>query len=180
MFKKTLVCLDGSKLAEEAIPYVINACHQPEAELVLFQVFTSHITIPSPQSIHTLTFGRKTKPGPTSTSDVGPFNRDADVGVEFKEIVRERNDATDYLEGLARNLRMKGANVKVVVWEGDIKESIISYISNHQISAVVLTTHGASGMGENLLGSVAQYIMKESPVPVVLVKPVGKPKEEEY
>jgi nucleotide-binding universal stress UspA family protein len=180
MFKKTLVCLDGSKLAEEAIPYIINACHQPEGELVLFRVITSHITIPPPQSIHTLTFGRKTKPGSTSTSDSGSFTQEADAGVELKEIARERNDATDYLEGLASNLRAKHANVKVVVWEGDIKESIISYIANRQITVVVLTTHGSSGMGEYLLGGVAQYVLKESPVPVVLVKPIGKPKEEEY
>ena len=68
----------------------------------------------------------------------------------------------------------------MAVWEGDIKESIIGYISKQQVSAVVLATHGAGGMGENLLGGVAQYVLKESPVPVVLVKPVGKPKEEEY
>jgi nucleotide-binding universal stress UspA family protein len=179
MFTKTLVCLDGSKLAESVIPYVINACCQPETELVLFQVITSHITIPPPQSIHTLTFGRETKPGRTSTSDIGSFTPEAAVGQELKEIEREQAKAQDYLESIAARLRKLGANVKTVVWEGDIKESIIAYTSTRKISVVAITTHGSGGMGEALLGGVAQHIMKESPVPVLLVKPEGKPKEED-
>jgi nucleotide-binding universal stress UspA family protein len=179
MFTKTLVCLDGSKLAEAVIPYVINACCQPDTELILFQVITSHITIPPPQSIHTLTFGRETRPGRTSTSDMGSFTPEAGVGPELKEIEREQAKALDYLESIAVGLRRLGANVKTVVWEGDVKESILAYVSTRKISVVAVTTHGAGGMGESLMGGVAQYIMKESPVPVVLVKPEGKPKEEE-
>jgi nucleotide-binding universal stress UspA family protein len=178
MFTKTLVCLDGSKLAEAVLPYVINACCRPGTEIVLFQVTTSHITIPPPQSIHTLTFGRQTKPGRTSTSDMGTFTPEGSVGAELKEIEREQANASDYLESIAVTLRAQGANVKTVVWEGDIKESIVDYITKHKVTAVALTTHGEAGMGENLLGDSAQYVLKESPVPVVLVKPVGKPKEE--
>ena len=101
------------------------------------------------------------------------------MGTELKEIEKEQGQAKDYLEGLAAWLRTKGLKVKTVVWEGDIKESILAYIEKSKATVVVLTTHGAGGMDEErLLGGVAQFVMKESPAPVLLLKPVGKPPEE--
>ena len=52
MFKKTLVLLDGSKLAEEIIPYITDACAGKDHEVELLQINTSYITIAPPQSIH--------------------------------------------------------------------------------------------------------------------------------
>jgi nucleotide-binding universal stress UspA family protein len=183
MFKKTLVLLDGSKLAEEIIPYITDACSRPDSEVVLLQVNTSHITIAPPQSIHTLTYGRETKPGTTSASDMSEhFIPESGAGSELKEIEREQSKSKGYLEDVADRLRAQGMKVKTVTLEGDVNETIVNHIQNSHVSVVALTTHGASGMDRGLLGSVAQYVMKESPVPVLLVKTRGKAvkKEEQY
>jgi nucleotide-binding universal stress UspA family protein len=175
MFRKTLVCLDGSKTAEEVLPYIIDSCARQDIELVLLQIITSHITIPPPQSIHTMTFGQKTRPGITATSDMGSsLTAEPETGAQLAEIEKEQARARQYLESLAARLRTQGVKVKTVVLEGDVKETLIDYIANSQVSLVALTTHGAGGMERGLLGSVAQYVLKESPVPVLLVKSRGK------
>ena len=183
MFKKTLVLLDGSKLAEEIIPYITDACSGRDHEVELLQINTSYITIAPPQSIHTMTYGRQTKPGITSASDRGEqFVPEGDAGVELKEIEREQSKAKGYLDAVADRLRAQGMKVQTMTLEGDVRQTIINHIRNGHFSVVALTTHGASGMDHGLLGSIAQHIMKESPVPVILVKTQGKAvkKEEEY
>lgn len=183
MFKKTLVLLDGSKLAEEIIPYITDACSGPDSVVELLQVSTSHITIAPPQSIHTMSYSRQTKPGTTSASDMSEhFIPEGDAGTEFKEIEREQSKAKGYLDDVAARLRAQGIKVQTLTLEGDVDQTIIAHTRNSHFSVVALTTHGASGMDRGLLGSVAQYVMKESPVPVLLVKTRGKAvkKEEDY
>jgi nucleotide-binding universal stress UspA family protein len=184
MFRKTLVCLDGSKIAEEVLPYLISVCAHQDNELVLLQVITTHITIPPPQSMHTMTFGQKTRPGMSAASDMGSsLTAEPEAGAQLAEIEKEQARARQYLESVAGRLRAQGVKVKTVVLEGDIKETVIDHIANSQVSLVAMTTHGAGGMEHGLLGSVAQYILKESPAPVLLVKSrrkVVKKEEEEY
>ena len=180
MFKKTLVLLDGSKLAEEIIPFVTDACSRPDSVVELLQVSTSYITIAPPQSIHTISYSRQTKPGTTSASDSSEhFIPESGAGAEFKEIEREQSKAKGYLDDVADRLRAQGMKVQTVTLEGDVNQTIINHIRNSHISVVALTTHGASGMDRGLLGSVAQHVMKESPVPVLLVKTRGKPVKNE-
>ena len=63
------------------------------------------------------------------------------------------------------------ANTKTVVVAGDASEEIINYIEEHHIDLVIMGTHGRKGMDKVLFGSVAERVLKTSPVPVMVVNP---------
>jgi nucleotide-binding universal stress UspA family protein len=62
-------------------------------------------------------------------------------------------------------------NTKAVVVAGDASEEIINYIEDQQIDLVVMGTHGRKGMDKIMFGSVAERVLKLSPVPVMVVNP---------
>ncbi|MFC4360631.1 universal stress protein [Halobium salinum] len=56
------------------------------------------------------------------------------------------------------------------VREGDPSESILCYVDDNDIDLVVLGTHGRRGVERYLLGSVAERVVRQSPVPVLTVR----------
>jgi nucleotide-binding universal stress UspA family protein len=175
MFKKTLICLDGSKLAEEVLPYIVDSCSASGTEIVLLSVITSHITIPPPETIHAYTFGKDFKPALTHTSDMGEDpTLEPQFELQFKEIEKEQDGMKRYLEGLARPLRANGLKIRTVILEGTVPDTILDYANNNHVSLIAITTHGAGGLKKKgMFGRVAQSILKESVIPVLLIKPRG-------
>lgn len=175
MFNKTLVCLDGSKLAEEILRYVIGHCLGLESEVILLKIITAHITIPPPESAHVMTFGRDSKPDQIHTTDVGKSTTlEPKAGLQLREIEREQSEAKVYLENIADLFRSKDLKAKTLTLQGDAGETILNYAKSSNVSLIALTTHGDGGLKRGLLGRVAQYILKESEIPVLIVKPRGK------
>ena len=62
-------------------------------------------------------------------------------------------------------------NTKAVVVAGDASEEIINYIEDQHIDLVIMGTHGRKGMDKIIFGSVAERVLKTSPVPVMVVNP---------
>ena len=62
-------------------------------------------------------------------------------------------------------------HTKAVVVAGDASEEIINYIQEHHIDLVIMGTHGRKGMDKILFGSVAERVLKTSPVPVMVINP---------
>jgi nucleotide-binding universal stress UspA family protein len=60
---------------------------------------------------------------------------------------------------------------KIQVVAGDPSEEILSYIAAHGIDLVVMGTHGRKGLDKVIFGSVAERVVKSSPVPVMVVNP---------
>ena len=54
---------------------------------------------------------------------------------------------------------------------GDASETILEYIANKQIDMVIMGTHGRKGLDRVIFGSVAERVIKSSPVPVLVVNP---------
>jgi nucleotide-binding universal stress UspA family protein len=174
MFKKVLICLDGSKLAEEIVPHVVDSCSILGTEVVLLHVTTSHITIPPPQNIHAFTYGRDFKPAKSHTTDLGEDpNLEPRVEPQLKEIEKEQDVMKKYLEGIARPLRASGVKIRTVVLEGSVEDTILDYAGHNNVSLIAITTHGMGGLKKGVFGRVSQYILKESMVPVLLIKPTG-------
>lgn len=63
------------------------------------------------------------------------------------------------------------SNTRAVVVAGDASEEIIKYIEEHNIDLVIMGTHGRKGMDKIIFGSVAERVLKTSPVPVMVVNP---------
>lgn len=60
--------------------------------------------------------------------------------------------------------------VETAIEQANPYPGIRSYVEDHDIGLVVMGTHGRSGIGRYLLGSVAEKTVRTSPVPVLTVR----------
>ena len=60
--------------------------------------------------------------------------------------------------------------VETEVVEGVPKTAILDYIDEAGMDMVVMGTHGRTGLDHYLIGSVAEKVVRRSPVPVVTVR----------
>lgn len=151
LFKKILTCLDGSKLAEQIMPYATEEALGFGGKLVLLRV------VPEPVVF---------SPGIPGTAPT-PIQTDA----IFEDAKRELNRARDYLEEVATPLREKGVQVETVTMLGRAGEAILSYADGNDVNLITIATHGQSGLGRAVFGSVADFVLRESGLPVLVVKP---------
>jgi nucleotide-binding universal stress UspA family protein len=144
MFKKILVPLDGSTLAEAILPQVTELAKAIEAEVLLLRVALAHVF-----------------PG------VDPA----------EEEVRVIRAAEAYVEALAGKLAEKGVRVRTAVRYGKSAPEIIDHIAANEVTLVAMSTHGRSGLSRLVMGSVAEEVVRNAGVPVLLVRAPGKPPE---
>lgn len=74
------------------------------------------------------------------------------------------------LEAIAEPLRREGIHVRTLAVTGDAAAEIFAAASSVGVDAIVVGTHGRSGLSHLLLGSVAEKVVRHSPVPVVSVR----------
>lgn len=79
---------------------------------------------------------------------------------------RQAEEQKNHLRGLFR-----GVENSVLIGEGDTWEVISALIQEKHIDLLVIGTHGRRGLEKVLLGSVAEKILRRSPVPVMTVGP---------
>jgi nucleotide-binding universal stress UspA family protein len=125
MIDAVIVALDGSKLAEQALPLAKQIAEHLGARLSLLQV------IPP------------------------------DAPAE------QRDEAAAYLEETARELLIP---TQVMVRIGKPAEEIIASAVDAPESIIVMMTHGRGGLGRLLYGSVADRVVRDSRVPVLLIR----------
>ena len=77
-----------------------------------------------------------------------------------------------YLGEVASRLASEGIKVKTEAREGNRPaDTITDYAREKGMDAIVIATHGYTGMKRLLLGSVAFGVLNQSPVPVLLIRP---------
>jgi nucleotide-binding universal stress UspA family protein len=143
MYERILMTLDGSVLAEQALPTALSLVEQFESELFLLRV-----VMPLPISY---------RAGAASAAVIEAAERDA---------VQE---AASYLDGMAAGIREKGVAVQVAARFGNPSKAIIEFTEGNQIDLLVMCTRGQTGPARWLLGSVTDHVVRGSPVPVVVV-----------
>jgi nucleotide-binding universal stress UspA family protein len=146
--RRILVPLDGSLLAEEAIPHALDLGALSGAEYVLV-----HVTEPSAW------LGRL----PGGTLAASPA---AEGGQK-----RERQ-AEDYLTRVAGRLAERGfkAETRVVV-SSHLARAILETAQASHADLIALATHGRGGLSRLLIGSVADKVLRRSDVPLLLCHP---------
>jgi nucleotide-binding universal stress UspA family protein len=63
----------------------------------------------------------------------------------------------------------EGVLVETFVAQGDAAQAIVNVAASRRAGLIVMTTHGRSGLGRWLYGSVADGVLRRAPVPVLLV-----------
>jgi nucleotide-binding universal stress UspA family protein len=109
-------------------------------------------------------------PGPVYSSAVSSaFAPSATV---FEGWAEEVNAEAKYLAGVAACLRKQDLDVEVKLLEDDPALALVSYATHHpEIALIVMSTHGRSGLGRWIFGSVAEKVLHASPVPLLLIRP---------
>jgi nucleotide-binding universal stress UspA family protein len=81
-------------------------------------------------------------------------------------------EATTYLDGVTEKLRAAGVErITSIPIDGDAAEVIIDLAQKTPKSLIAMCTHGRSGVGRWVLGSVAEKVIQYSRDPVLLVRP---------
>lgn len=146
MFERILVCLDGSELAEQTLPYATELVRRLGGKMVLLEV---------------------TAPPSVVTETPGSYYRKASLS----NAQRGKKEATDYLRRLARPMQEQELDVECLTLPGSPGETIASYAEENDISLIVLGTRGWGGPKHLTFGSVADYILKRSSLPVLVIRP---------
>ncbi len=144
MYKKMLVPLDGSELSESVLNDVVTIatnCQIPE--VVLLRVLE-----------------------PLDNSTIMEKHFDAKIASELDEDCH--NEAASYLENIATTLKRKGIAVKVEVLSGDPAEELIKYSQHSGVDLVIMSTHGRSGVSRWVFGSVADKVIRQTELPVLI------------
>jgi len=79
------------------------------------------------------------------------------------------------LSGAALDASKRGVRSKQYVLRGTVSETILKFVAEHHSDLVVLGTHGRTGFDRLIMGSIAEAVASESPVPVLVVRHVPMP-----
>ena len=88
------------------------------------------------------------------------------------EVVRE---AETYLDMVKRGLEREDMNVETSVWYGPPVSSIVEAAATRGVSLIVMSTHGRTGLGRLVLGSVAESVLRGTRTPILLVRDGAAP-----
>lgn len=99
------------------------------------------------------------------------------IGVDpIKAQIEVVHEAEEYLNGVAKRVRSEGVkSVEISVWYGPPAPSIVEAANVAHAAMIVMSTHGRSGLGRLLLGSVAESVLRATHLPILLLHPDGAP-----
>lgn len=149
--KRILLPLDGSEPGEAALPYVEELAAVTKAEVILLQVVTPHYDIALAQGY---------------TSHLGQISEEY--------MTHASAAANNYLNSIKERLTKMGITALSEVEVGSPAERIIGYAKENNIDLIAMSTHGRSGIGRWLLGSIADKVLHASDRPVLLVRASAK------
>ena len=142
MYKRVVVPLDGSRLAEEMLRFIVDIAGPLDLEVLLLRVITP---IP-PQVTETMR------------------------AVVLESVEHSVAEARAYLARLADDLRTRGVRVRTEVRRGQPVEEIVEGARAAAADLIAMTTHGRSGLGRLLFGSVAEAVLRQAEIPVFLMR----------
>ncbi|HXJ79526.1 MAG TPA: universal stress protein [Candidatus Methylomirabilis sp.] len=90
------------------------------------------------------------------------------------EVVRE---AEAYLAAVAARVKDKGVRVETSVWYGPADSAIVEASRLRKADLIVMSTHGRSGLGRLILGSVAESVLRGTTTPILLLRAPEAPVE---
>jgi len=137
---KILVPLDGSALAETALPAAKQFAKEQGATMVLMRAAEASPTL-------------------------------SDAVAAQVDVIRE---AERYVDEVADRLRADGcARVNTCVWYGAAATSIVEAVKAQDADLIVMTSHGRTGIGRLILGSVAESVLRGTTTPILLLRARG-------
>jgi nucleotide-binding universal stress UspA family protein len=145
MFKKILVPLDGSQLAERALGPALRLAQEDGIEVILMRV-----------PLRTTMF----IPAEGGYGLVFPEQADAEA----------RDEALAYLKDVQAARVGRNFGLRVRLAEGDVAGALVDVAREEQADLIVMSSHGYSGLTRWVLGSVAEKVLDGAPCPVLVIR----------
>ncbi len=153
-YMRILLPLDGSSLAERAVPVAMRLAAAPGTELIVA------LSLNRPGIFHS---------GAPSAEEM-----------EIEERVRTYNEraAGDYLARKLAQLRAAGVSARsVLVRSGDPRDALMQVASRERADLIILSAHGASGRFKSACGNVASHFITHTNAPLLIVREQGEYEE---
>ncbi len=146
MFKHLLVTLDGSPRAESVIPHAIDIAKTMNAEVTLLRVVDA---------------------ANSDWSERGAIGKGrASTSIKSTYV----DQANAYLNRVAEQLAQAGVTAHALVMQGQPAQQIISTAKETGVDAIAMATHSRRGLNRVMFGSVAEEVLHESHLPILLVR----------
>lgn len=157
VYRKILVTYDGSELASSAFSHAVALALACDAEALLLQVVNS---VEQESAL-------------MSSPGIGIFPAVATAGSAAFIVVKEnKRRAKQQLKKFKADFEASGVkNLKIYIEEGLAQDVIVDVAKMEHCDLIVMSTHGHSGLGRVLLGSVADHVIRHAICPVLVVHP---------
>ncbi len=157
MYEKILLTLDGSDVSAQAIPQASALAKATGASVVIVQVIDSEAQVIAQASRGAI------EPGSMTAMT---------VDIAREAVAAQRQEADANLAAAKAKLAADGvADVTTVIREGSPGDEIVEAADETGADAVIIATHGRSGIKRAILGSVADHVVRHTKnASVVLVR----------
>ena len=153
MYSKIMVPLDGSELAECVLPHVA--------------------AIATGCKIATVVFVRVIDPGTVSASLPAQGELGAQEKNRRQTEAHRKENAETYLKKIIETVDLENAALRYEVLEGRVADTLADWAEKNEVDLIVIASHGRSGIGRWVMGSVADRIMRSVCIPVLMIRAPG-------
>ncbi len=157
MYERILLPLDGSALSEAVVPHVLELARKFGSEVALLLAVKG--------------FGQVLQETRPSGGGQPGAEIELSVDVAKQRVEAETRSAATYLDSVAAKFENEGLKVKTIVIEGAPAGSIVEYAKEWNASLIVMSTHGRSGIGRLMAGSVADEVIRSAKLPIMILRP---------
>lgn len=141
VFKRILIATDGSKNVARAIDIAVNFAKLSGAKLYAVYVVDTKSIEHSPRGI---------------------------FGKDVIELMHRRGE--EAINKVKLEAELKNIDFEGTVIEGHPAEAIVNFAKEKEIDLIVMGTLGRTGLDHFLIGSVAERVVRSSPIPVLTVR----------
>jgi nucleotide-binding universal stress UspA family protein len=142
MYTRVCVAIDGSPATDHALAEALRMCEGRRADILLLSVVDVRVN--------------------------------AAEGVNFESIYKAwRDEGEQALDAAAATVRAASIEPELALVDTDgkrVARTIVEEAERWRADVIVIGTHGRSGFAHLLLGSVADQVIRSSPIPVLVVR----------
>jgi nucleotide-binding universal stress UspA family protein len=139
-YRRVLVALDGSTACEAVLHFLVDIAGPLDMTVMLLHVL----------------------------EPITPQVSDGTVVIEDVEV--RRHEAEEYLAPISAALRSQGVNTSWAIRRGRPADEILAAAQEGGADLIAMATHGRTGIGRLLFGSVAEAVLRRAPVPVFMIR----------
>ncbi|MEA1984084.1 MAG: universal stress protein [Euryarchaeota archaeon] len=171
-YRKILIATDGSENAQKAVESGMELARVSSAgvhAMYVMEMDKVGVTLESAHSSWKAAMELAATEQITMQQwhDIGRMADKACKNERRKHLTQAAIQATSYVENMGKEM---GVEVETVIVEGDAANEILDHAEKNRVDLVVIGALGMSADGRYLLGSVAEKVIRNSPVEVLSVR----------